>query len=239
MKFFKKNTASQTQYSVPQYPPFVSVAGALESRLRTYRRFTWAVCGVCLSILALQQYRIGDMAEKLSRSEFLVVPGAADYMVVRPGVPPDEAIFTFANWAVDQIANFNYLDVERRFQFLAEHMSPEFREQFLMNFRKNMPRYREFTVTEIYQFQGINHYELKKLADRFSYVVTVRGNVSRYTGDQKLGPPAREVIRLTFQTSPVNRHKTFSFEITNLERMSEEDEEKINRAAKSIEESSK
>lgn len=225
---------SESPYTPQQYPPFVTATAALESRLRTQRRMTYGVIATCLGIVAIQQHRMGAMTDQLARSEFIVVPGAPDYMVVRPGVPPDAAVFTFANWTIDQLANFNYLDVERRYEFLAEHMSPEFRESFLMEFRKKLPRYREFTVTEIYQHPGINNYDLRKVGDQFLYVVTARGNVIRYSGDQKLGTSTREIVRLTFKTSPINRNKTFLFEVTNIERMTEEEETHLARAAESF-----
>lgn len=209
--------------SLAMIPPFMASNAILQDRLQVAKVFCVGVIVVCVSIVALQEWRFKGALEHALNKEFLIVPGVVDFMRVRPGIIPDNVVFLFAEYMADQVGTFTYANVDERYKRASEFMSPALRESFLMELRKKEKDYRELAVTEIFSPQPIAKFEqLKDAAQNPYYLVHIKGTLDRYSNDQKI-ISEEEIFTLKFRTTRIMADKPWFFELISLERQSSEE----------------
>ena len=89
--------------------------------------------------------------------------------------------------------------------------------------RRNLPKWKELNVTEVFTPIPATKFQLvKDGAGTPHYIVEVRGRRDRYSNDTKL-ESNDEIIKLKFRTTRVGADRPWFFEVEDLERMSVED----------------
>jgi hypothetical protein len=194
-----------------------------KDRLRVMKGWTVGITVVAIGLIAMQEARFHGALAKYTNREILIVPGAVDFMRVRPNMLPDNAIYFFAEYVAERVGTFNQATVEARSAQLGEFFTPAFRERYMAEIRKALPRWKDLAVSEVFAPQPVTKFVLQK-DDKGTphYVVDVIGQLDRYSNDNRLisGP---EVITVKFRTSRVVADKPWFFEVEDITRMSLED----------------
>lgn len=227
IKYFRAKKEDEKKFykevSSKLIPPFLSSNAVLNDRLRVAKLFSIGVATVCISLVGLQEWRFKGALEHALNKEFLIVPGVVDFMRVRPGMIPENVVFFFAEFMADQVGTFTYSNVGERYKRAAEFMSPALRESFLMELRKKEKDYRELAVTEIFSPFPVSKFEqLKDEAGNPYYLVHLRGNLVRFSNDQKIATE-EEILTLKFKTTRIVPDKPWFFELTSLTRQTSEE----------------
>jgi hypothetical protein len=159
----------------------------LESRLAilSAQRNAWKL--TCLTSLGLSALFGGGLLYMLNHklfarmgSEFLVVPGAAEYVRVRPNLIPDEAVFAFAEFVATYAGTFTYRNARAHFATIAERMEPELKGQFLRDTDSRLPEWERRRVDQVFSFDPVRRLDV--LNDKFGpkYALVVRGMRTQY-----------------------------------------------------------
>lgn len=209
--------------SVEALPPFQAMAAVYRDRLRMMKTTCLTLCVVALGLLVLQEIRFHGALGKYTNREILIVPGAVDFMRVRPNVLPENVVYYFAEYIAEAVGTFSYQNVEAKAQRVGEFFTPQFRERYLAALRRNLGTYRELNVTEVLTPQPATKYQLVKDGDGTPhYVVNVRAKLERYSGDNRL-LTEDEVVTIKFRTTRVVPDKPWFFEVEEITRRSVEE----------------
>lgn len=159
----------------------------MESRLAilSAQRNAWKLtCLVSLGLSALfgggLLYMLNHKLFSRMGSEFLVVPGAAEYVRVRPNLIPDEAVFAFAEFVATYAGTFTYRNARDHFATIAERMEPELKGQFLRDTDSRLPEWERRRVDQVFSFDPVRRLDV--LNDKFGpkYALVVRGMRTQY-----------------------------------------------------------
>jgi hypothetical protein len=206
-----------------ELPPFLAMTAVYRDRLRVAKAWTIGVTVVCLVLLALQEARFHGALGKYTNREILIVPGAVDFMRVRPNILPDNVVYYFAEYIAEAVGTFNHLNVETKANRVGEFFTPQFRERYLSDLRRNLKTWRELSVTEVFVPSPATKFTLRK-DDQGTphYVVDVHGQLDRYSNDTKL-LSTPEVLTIKFRTSRIVAERPWFFEVEDITRMSLEE----------------
>jgi hypothetical protein len=205
---------------VEELPPFLAQVAVYRDRLRLAKAFTVGVTVVALVLIGLQEARFHGALAHYTNREILIVPGAVDFMRVRPNLLPDTSVYYFAEYIAEQVGTFTFLNVESKTTHLGEFFSPTFRAKFDAELRKNLRTWQELRVTEVFTPAPVTRFVLRKDAGgELHYIVDVRGQLDRYTNDTKLAS-TQEVMTLKFRTTRIQADKPWFFEVEEISRMS-------------------
>jgi hypothetical protein len=208
---------------VADLPPFLSQAAIYRDRLRMAKAWTIGVTVLAVALLGLQELRFHGALARYTNREILIVPGAVDFMRVRPNILPDNVVYYFAEYVAENVGTFNYLNVEAKANRVTEFFTPEFRERYLAELRKSQGAYRELRVTEVFSPSPATKFQLVKDAGGSPhYVVNVEGQLDRYSNDTRLVSEP-EIITVKFRTTRVLPDKPWFFEVENISRKSREE----------------
>jgi len=204
-------------------PPFLAAKAVYNDRLRMAKAFSVGVVLVSAGIVTLQELRFRGSLERALNKEFLIVPGVVDFMKVRPNLVPDNVVFYFAEYISEQIGTFSFQNVEDKYPRIAEFMTPQLREMFLAEMRKNLKLYREVAVSEIFNPKPAEGFkQVKDSAGNPYYHVDIHGIVDKYSNDQKIDSRS-EVVSLEFRTTRILPDKPWFFEVTSIRRLTFEE----------------
>ena len=197
-----------------ELPPFLAMTAVYRDRLRMMKAWCVAVTVVAACLLGLQELRFHGVLGQLSNREVLIVPGAVDFMRVRPNLIPDNTIYYFAEYIAEQVGTFNFRTAEEKAARVGEFCTPQFRETYMTHLRRALPQYRELQVSEVFTPKPPTKYVLNK--DQ-QYVVAVDGLLERYSNDTRL-LSEDEVIVVTFRTTRIQPDKPWFFEVVDISR---------------------
>jgi hypothetical protein len=205
---------------VADLPPFLAQAAVYRDRLRMAKAWTVGVTLTALVLLGLQELRFHGALSRYTNREILIVPGAVDFMRVRPNVLPDNVVYYFAEYIAENVGTFSYLNVESKASRVCEFFTPEFREKYLTELRKSQKAYQELHVTEVFTPLPTAKFELVKDAGgNPHYLVNVEGQLDRYSNDTRL-VSEKEIFTIKFRTTRVLPDKPWFFEVEELSRKS-------------------
>jgi hypothetical protein len=218
--FLNNITSNKERYMTP----FVSLTAVYNFKIRTYKRMLIFFIVFFFIIIFFQEYRIRKALSSTLNKDWLVIPGASQFMRVRPGEVSDEVLFSFSDFFIKNIYSFDFLNVEYQYRDLMTYMTPEMRAKF--NF-ENQSKIKKFEKMGVIQYASFDKpskisQKKKKNGNDVYYEVTYRGTIYRYTHDQKLDP-IQEIVTLKFQTSSLeNTNRKFFFEVIDIERKNSE-----------------
>ncbi len=216
-------TEGAKEPGVADLPPFLAQAAVYRDRLRMAKAWTVGVTVVALLLLSLQELRFHGALAAYTNREILIVPGAVDFMRVRPNILPDNVVYYFAEYIAENVGTFNYLNVQSKADRVSEFFTPAFRERYMAELKKNSNEYRELRVTEVFTPQPASKFEIVKDAGGSPhYVVNVEGQLDRYSNDSRLVSDA-EIITVKFRTTRVLPDKPWFFEVEDISRKSRDE----------------
>lgn len=207
-------------------PPLLSHVAIYRDRQRVA---LWLMAGLTIFFIAIfsaQEWRISKLTQALSDRDYLIVPGAPEFMRIRPGFIADESVYLFAEYAANLLSTFSYNTVEGQYRTLSEFMTPELKTKFLMSTEKALKMYRDLRVDQVFDLEPVKKYELKKDERGPKYIVRARGQTRKYVeGNLRETVPSESVI-FTFRPRKVKPNTPWFFEIENFERLTPEEEQK-------------
>ena len=219
----RKRADDDAEPTLVELPPFLAQAAVYRDRLRMAKAWTVGVTLTAVALLGLQELRFHGALGKYTNREILIVPGAVDFMRVRPNMLPDNVIYYFAEYIAENVGTFNHLNVESKADRVGEFFTPEFRERYLADLRKSLKSYRELNVTEVFTPTPATKFQVVKDAGgNPHYVVNVEGQLDRYSNDNKL-VSEREIFTIRFRTTRVLPDKPWFFEVEDISRKSREE----------------
>jgi hypothetical protein len=199
-------------------PPFLATAAIYNDRLRVFKGMLIAVCALSAVAIGFQELRYQSLVSKTVNKDFIIIPGAVDFMRVRPGLVPDSTVFYFAEFVAEQMGTFNSANVEQRLEKIGQFMTPSFKEVVAMEVKQKLPLYKELSATEVFIPEPATKYELKKDESGTPiYVVDVKGHVERFSGSQKI-QEGDEIATVTFRTTRIVPDRPWMFEIIDIKR---------------------
>jgi len=159
------------------------------------------------------------MFEKMG-SEFIVVPGAADYVRVRPNLIPDEAVFAFAEYVASYAGTFSYRSAKNHFVIVAERMVPELKGRFLRDTDARLAEWMRRRVDQVFAFEPARRLDVLK--DKFGpkYALVVKGVRAQYADGTLLQETSENlylVLRPRLSLNPGTRADESLFQIERLE----------------------
>lgn len=206
-----------------ELPPFQTAVAIANAKVRAWRAAALLVAVVSVGLVALQEWRFHGVLAKYANRELLVVPGAVDFMRVRPNMLPDAAVYEFAEYIAGVVANFSYHNVEQRALRLGELSTPEYRERAAAELRQKLKSYQELRVSETFYPNQPTQFELKKDGQGNPYyVVNVEGRLDRYSNDSLL-LQEDHIVTVTFRTTRIVPDKPWLYEVMNVVRRSREE----------------
>lgn len=202
-------------------PPHISIATFYNSKIKNHKILNMIIISTCLTMVIIQELRfnnrLNEVADQMSKREFLIIPGVPNYMQIKPGDMPINSVLGFSDWFVGQYMNFYYGDIEEKYDQLTNYMIPQFREQFKLFTKKDIKDAKSLSITQIYQYppakEAIRENDSSKITN---YIVTYIGNTVRFTNDQQLPPTEPQVVILKFKTSRIDTTKMWLFEVVNM-----------------------
>jgi hypothetical protein len=220
---WRKERKEKSSAQVANLPPFLAAKAVYNDRLRISKVFCVGVVLLCGSIVTLQELRFRGALESALTKEFLIVPGVVDFMRVRPGIVPENVVFYFAEFIAEQIGTFSFQTVEDKYARVSEFMTPQLRETFLAEMRKNMKLYKEVSVTEIFNPRPATKFkQMKDEGGNPYYLINIEGTLERFSNDQRI-EARNEVISLSFRTTRILPDKPWFFELTSIKRQEPEE----------------
>ena len=160
-------------------PPFESQIAILKAHRAKWKLL--AIAGISLAALStvtsavLLQHKL---FQKMN-SEYIVVPGAAEFLRVRPNLIPDAVVQDFAHFVATYAGNFTYRNAKDHFETVAERMVPELKGRFLRDAESRFSEWNKRRVDQVFAFEPI---EIHVSSDKFGakYVLVVQGRRSQY-----------------------------------------------------------
>lgn len=210
----------------PELPSFLSHVAIYRDRQRVT---TWFMSGLTLlfiSIVAMQEWRVAKLTKALSERDYLIVPGAPEFMRIRPGFIADESVYLFAEYAANLLSTFSYNTVTAQYRTLSEFMTPELKARFLLAMERPLKMYRELRVDQVFDLEPVKKFELKNDERGAKYIVRTHGQVRKYIEGNLRETVPNESILFTFRPRKVKPSSPWFFEIESFDRMTPEEEQK-------------
>lgn len=206
-----------------ELPPFLAMTAVYRDRLRLAKAWAVGVTLICLVLVGLQEARFHGALGKYTNREILIVPGAVDFMRVRPNIIADNVVYYFAEYVAEQVGTFNHLNVEAKANRIGEFFTPQFRERYTQDVRRGLKTWRELNVSETFAASPATKFVLQKdESGTPHYVVDVHGQLERYSNDTRLAS-SQEVMTIKFRTSRVTSDRPWFFEVEDIKRMTLEE----------------
>jgi hypothetical protein len=179
---------------------------------------TTAAAGT-LCALTLGYFLNHKLFEKMG-SEFIVVPGAADYIRVRPNLIPDAAVFAFAEYVASHAGTFSYRNAKESFAIIGERMVPELKGRFLRDTDARLTEWSRRRVDQVFAYEPARRLDV--LTDDFGakYALVVKGTRTQYADGTLLQETAENlylVLRPRLSVKPGTRADESLFQIERLE----------------------
>ncbi|MEY3903811.1 MAG: hypothetical protein RL189_3117 [Pseudomonadota bacterium] len=160
-------------------PPFESQIAIVSSQRNKWKLLAlvaliFAAASIVTSAVLLQH----KLFQKMN-SEYIVVPGAAEFLRVRPNLIPDAVVKDFAHFVATYAGNFTYRNAKEHFETVAERMVPDLKGRFLRDAETKFSEWQKRRVDQVFAFEPV---EIQVASDKFGakYVLVARGTRSQY-----------------------------------------------------------
>ena len=161
-------------------PPFESQIAVLSAHRNKWKFLAQMATGMCaLSIIGSTVLLKDKLFEKMN-SEFLIVPGAAEYARVRPNLIPDSVVFDFMDFVASYAGTFTYRNARSHFEYIGERMTPELKGRFLRDTSARLQEWEKRRVDQVFAFDPARKFDL--VNDKFGpkYVGVISGVRTQY-----------------------------------------------------------
>jgi hypothetical protein len=199
-------------------PPYFNVVGAFNTRLRAWIILYFATVLVLSGVILIQNKTLSHRLFKAIDREFLIVPGAPEFIPVRTNKIPDSSVFGFAEFVANHIGTFTYRNVSYHYGKVLDYMTPKLRGEFDIIVDLKLKEWSERRTEQVFGYEPVKEFDLQNDSKGPVYTVFVEGTISRYV-DGKAFDETREVLHLKFRTKNITAEKSFFFEIDTLEWM--------------------
>lgn len=205
-------------------PPYVRAVAVHESTTRWVSRIGLASLAALVGLVAYQQYRIGDLVEQVRTKEFLVVPGAADFVPVRANLIPDRVVTEFVTYFTTQMISVTDGNIDRRYRAMSHFLAPDLEAKFDQELKRKAAVLRSLHGAEVFDALGEPEVQRLTVDGRTVFEAKVRGRVERYALGQSL-ESAVEVVTVTFRTrSTLGAEEPWVFEVVEFVRRTEDEQ---------------
>jgi hypothetical protein len=212
------------QQAAAAAPPYVRAVAVHESTTRWVSRVGLCALLSLSALVAYQQYQIRDLVGQLREKEFLVVPGAADFVPIRANLIPDRVITEFATYFVSQLVSVTDQNIERRYQSMERFLAPGLAAKLDQELKRKSAVLRSLHGAEVFDPLGEPSVERTTLEGKATFVAKVRGKVARYALGQML-ESSLEVVTVTFRTrTTLGAEEPWVFEVVELVRRTEDEQ---------------
>lgn len=228
----QRRQSDETHWTTAQeVPPYVSSVAVLRSGLKMQRRVGAVVFLGLIGLVGYQQWHIAGLMHKVRTKEFLVVPGAADFLPVRANMVPDASIIAFARYFTDRMISVSDRTLNTRYSELRQYMTPALEVELEEQLRSKMTLLKDVRGAEIWASSAKPVIRRETRSDGLTYFVArIAGQVDRYALQRPLGM-TREVATVTFRMrSSLSADDPWIFEVTSFERRTVAQQDEWDRA---------
>lgn len=203
----------------------------LRSRIRIRDRVYSGIISALLLLLIWDRYHIGVLSEKLSDTPAFLVPSLIlDWIRVRPNALDDAVVIEFVDYFIEQLGNWDYENLEEKYQKILKYTSPEMAVQLKMHLRSLLPKVNLNKVSQRLRFQPARKIKRTNNDGQTIYTTEVWGNVTEFF-DGKPKKPYKERITIVMRTGYIDATKAWFFEVIEIKRETEDElaEQEISR----------
>jgi hypothetical protein len=226
--FSRDEKLSKKEEAYFALPPFESRIAILSAQRAKWKGIALVASGALLVSLLGSAFLLNNRLLQRAEADILVVPGAPEFMKVRPNLIPDAAVFAFAEYVSFYAGTFSYRNARDHFETLAERMVPALKGAYLRDSKARLSDWQKRKVDQVFAPEPISSFEL--VNDKFGpkYVVLVSGVRSQYADGVLLRTTDENLLfelrpRLTLD--PGSRGDESLFKIERLEWMSRDQAE--------------
>lgn len=225
--FLERFNNSKKVQATPELPTYLGQLSIYRDRQRVSNWVLGSVVTLCLAIVVLQEVRSQRLTTALSEKDYLIVPGAPEFMRIRPGLIAPESVYLFSEYAASQLSTFSYNTVEGQFKSIADLMTPELKTRFLLSVERPIKMYKDLRVDQVFDIEPVKTFELKNDARGPKYVVRVRGQTRKYVEGALRESVPTEVVSFVFRPRKIKTNQPWFFEIESFSRLTPDEEEKM------------
>lgn len=197
-------------------PAFVALTAALTYRLRVLTVCAAVGGAVLVLVIIVQQRIILDKLFEEGREKVVIVPGAPEFIRVRPDQVPDEAVHLFAEYVAGQMGSFSHRDVRYQFGKLEKYMSREMAGRFNRDFEDQVKIWEARQLEQSFALEPVRTFYLRNDGSGPAYHAFVKGTTTRYLSGKSFSQTA-QVLYLSFRTrAAFTTERPFIFELENL-----------------------
>lgn len=211
-------------------PPYVRAVAVHEHTTRIIGRAGLATLLGLLGLVGYQQYQLTALTAQLRAKEYLVVPGAADFVPVRANLIPDRVVTEFVSYLTTQMISVTSNNIERRYEALSHFFAPDLEAKLHQELERKAAVLRSLHGAEVFEQSGAPHVQRTTVGGRTVFEAKVRGRVQRYALGTAL-EDTTEVVTLTFRTrSTLGAEEPWVFEVVDFVRRTTTEQETFERS---------
>lgn len=226
--------AAEQQAAAAAAPPYVRAVAVHESTTRWVSRVGLASLGALVCLVGFQQTRIHALVQEVRAKEFLVVPGAADFVPVRANMIPDRVVTEFVIYFTTQMVSVTDSNIDRRYRALAHFLTPDLEARLEQELERKAAVLRSLHGAEVFDLLGEPEVQRRTVDGRAQFEARVRGKVARYALGQVL-ESTTEVVTVTFRTrSALGAEEPWVFEVIEFERRTEDEQLELDRSRRVV-----
>lgn len=229
-----RQRAQERAATAARVPAYVRAVAVHKSTTTLLLR---ACGGLSLGLLALvgwQQMRITELVHEVRAKEFLVVPGAHDFVPIRANLIPDAQLAGFVSYIADQLISVSYRNLQRRTDALAHLMTPGLSAQLDQEVPGKAKLLTSLQGSEVFQPLEAPQITRTTQSGRTQFEATVRGEVVRYALGRQLDSTT-EVVTVVFRPrNTLGAEEPWVFEVVDFARRSEDEHHDYERAQRLV-----
>lgn len=228
------STEASQQAAAAAAPPYVRAVAVHESTTRWVSRVGLGSLGALVCLVAFQQHRIHALVQEVRTKEFLVVPGAADFVPVRANMIPDRVVTEFVTYFTTQMVSVTDSNIDRRYRALSHFLAPDLEARLAQELERKAAVLRSLHGAEVFDLLGEPEVQRRTVDGRALFEARVRGRVARYALGQVLESTV-EVVTVTFRTrTALGAEEPWVFEVIEFERRAEAEQLERDRTRKVV-----
>ncbi len=185
-----------------------------------------------VGLIGWQQFQLHQVNTALRNQDYIVVPGAADFVRVRPNMIGDRTIMAFARYFAERMVSVGYLDLEDRYRSMRQHMAPALWAELQVDLEETMGLFRAVRAAEVLQIMGVEAERTDLPGGGAGFRAVLQGQVSRYAGERRL-EHRTEIIEIWFRTSALSGEDPWLFEVTDFVRSTPEEFRRLEHSRRS------
>ena len=220
----------EAQELAVEAPPYVRALAVHEQTTRWVSVSAGLVGLSLISLVAYQQHRIAGLVDEVRAKEYLVVPGAADFVPVRANMISDRVVTEFVDYFVSRMVSVTDRNLERRYESMSRFLTPELDARLNQELATKAELLRALHGAEVWDSLGAP--EVRRFTGpggQSMFEAHLRGRVARYALGEVLQSDV-EVVTVTFQTrSALGAEEPWVFEVTDFVRRGEDEHARYER----------